>query len=238
MSSEASPIAQASPQAASLAPIASPPKIPSYYNAVSPGGINPNNTPVASGGIISHIIDKPRGDSQSSAVNTIADGAAVVGRWSAYSGAVGGVIIMIVLLIIGYTSLKDTHTASASMKITKVTGCGQQSTADGQGNVSVNYACTISVQFTTAAGKSYTAHGISVTSPSPLTTGSSITLRYNPSNPVDIKQEASPKTVGWAMIGIGVGVGVLSVGWAVVVSKSQGAAEASGAFEFMDAFHR
>lgn len=196
-----------------------------YYSTVPPGGIN------------THIV-RVRDDSQPSAVSSIADGAAVVGRWSAYSGAVVGVIIMIVLLIIGYTSLKDTHTASASMKITKVTGCDQQSTADGQGNVSVNYACTVSVQFTTAAGKSYTAHGISVTSPSPLTTGSSITLRYNPSNPVDIKQEASPKTVGWTMIGIGVGVGVLSVGWAVVVSKSKGAAEFGGAMTAVSALRR
>jgi len=144
---------------------------------------------------------------------------------------------MIVLLIIGYTSLKDTHTASASMEIIKVTGCNQQSTADGQGNVNVNYACTISVQFT-VAHKNYIAHGISVTSPSPPTTGSSITLRYNPSNPVDIKQEASPKTVGWTMIGIGIGVGVLSVGWAVVVSKSKGAAEFGGAMTAVSALHR
>lgn len=200
-------------------------EVPSYYQTLPSGPSYPQANVL----LPPYAVGYYPPPQHTSMGDTVANAAAVGGRWSAYTGAIFGVIIMIVLLIIGYTSLKDKHTASTPMTITNVTSCNQQSSSNGQGGTTINYTCTISVQFT-AGGKQYSSpQPITVTSDGPLASGSSITLRYDPNNPTDIIQESSPSTTGWSLIGVGVAVGVLSVGWAVVVSKSKSAAEFAGA---------
>jgi len=175
---------------------------------------------------------------ESSFGKTAASGLAAGGRVYSVIGAVVGVIIMIIMVIIGFTKLRDKHTASAPMTVTEVLACNGQSISDGQGNVSVNYVCSVLVTFT-IGGKTYTSpQPVSVTAAAPVAVGSLVTLRYDPNNPTDIAQEASPRSTGWMLIGGGVALGALSVGIAVMTFKSKGFAEFAGAAGLISAFRR
>jgi hypothetical protein len=162
--------------------------------------------------------------SESSFGKTAETGLAMGGRIYSVMGAVVGIIIMLIMVIIGFTKLRDKHTASAPMTVTSVTACSQRTTSDGQGNSTSDYVCGVAVSFT-IGGKTYASpQPINVSSPVPLVAGNVITLRYDPSNPTDITQEASPRTTGWMLIGGGVALGALSVGIAVLTFKSKGLA--------------
>lgn len=177
--------------------------------------------------------------SESSFGKTAATGLAVGGRVYSVIGAVVGVIIMVIMIIIGFTKLRDKHTESAPMTVTDVTACATNSSTDSQGNTTTNYVCSVSVSFVAANGKTYSSpQPISVTASVPVVKGSQITLRYDPNNPTDITQEASPRTTGWMLIGGGVALGALSVGVAVLTFKSKGFAEFEGAAGLLSAFRR
>jgi hypothetical protein len=167
-----------------------------------------------------------------------ANGLAVGGRIYTGFGAVIGVIIMVVMIIIGSTKLYDKHTASATMIITSVVDCAKQEVSTSQGQIAVTYSCSIQVSFT-ADGKAYSSLApINVMAPYPLSAGMTIVLRYDPNAPTDIVQESSPRAVGWMLIGGGAAIGVVSVGMAVLAFKSKGAAEFMGATSLIGAFRR
>ena len=183
-------------------------------------------------------IQQPAAAPQSKLGSEVYTGVAAFGRFQAVIGAIVGVIIAIILIIIGSMRLRDKHTASALMKITSVKQCTQQTQTDNQGNTSVNYACTIAVSFTASNGKTYSNPSVSVISTKPLSTGMAITLRYDPSSPSSIVQEASPKALGWGLIGGGILIGGLAIGAAVLSFKSKGFAAVEGTAGLIGAFRR
>ena len=145
-----------------------------------------------------------------------ANGLVAGGRFYSVVGAVVGVIVMLIMVIIGVSKLHDKRTASAPMTVTKVTTCSQQTVSDRNGNTSVNYVCGVLVSFT-AGGNAYTSpQTINVTVPTPLAAG-------------DVIQEVDPQALGWGLIGGGVFFGALSVGVAVWAFKSKGFAAFEGA---------
>jgi hypothetical protein len=154
-------------------------------------------------------------------------GVAVYGRFRAVVGAVIGVIIALLLIIIGFSKLRDKHTASASMTVTAVRACVAPPAGGGQGTATM-YACTVDVSFSTPDGKAFHAAGVKVTVPAQVIQGDVLVLRYDPANPSDVVQEVSPRTAGWAMIGGGALVGVTAVGIAVLSFKSKGFAAIEG----------
>lgn len=167
-----------------------------------------------------------------------ANGLAIGGRFYSVMGAVVGVIVMLIMVIIGVSRLHDKRTASALMTVTKVTACNQQTITDRNGYTSVNYLCSVLVKFT-VGGNVYTSpQSVNVTVPAPLANGDAIKLRYDPNNPTDIVQEVNPRALGWGLIGGGVFFGALSVGVAVMTFKSKGFAEFEGAAGLLSSFGR
>lgn len=153
----------------------------------------------------------------------VAEGLEASGRLFAVAGAVVGVIIMLILVLIGRVKLRDKRTASAQMTVVSATGC-QRQPPGGSG-----FVCTAVVAFTTPDGKHHTSAPIIVTGPSPVAVGSVVRLQYDPGNPADIAQDPSPKALGWGLIGVGLLVGVGSVATAAMAFKSKGVAAGVGA---------
>lgn len=149
------------------------------------------------------------------------------GRFYSVIGAIIGVIIMIIMIMIGYSKLKDKRTSVALMTVKSAT-CVQLPPT-GQGSTPGGYSCNVIVTFTTPDGNTYTPKNqIKVTSATPLAPGDTIPLRYDPKNPIDVAQEISPRTLGWGLIGGGILLGSLSVGAAVLSFKSRGFAAVEG----------
>lgn len=155
----------------------------------------------------------------------IYSGVATYGRFQAATGAIIGVIIAIVLVIIGASRLRDTHTATARMTVTAATCNPLPTQPNGQ---SSGYACVVAVSFTAADGRQYAAPQVSVTSQTPLAVGMAVALRYDPANPADVVQELPPRALGWGLIGGGAIVAVGAVGAAVLAFKSKGFAAVEG----------
>ena len=157
----------------------------------------------------------PYGKATPSGASLIAAGLQTGGRVLAVWRAIGGVIIMLVLVMIGSIILQDKHTASAPMTITSVLGCTQQ--PDG------SYSCVASVTFNTPDGKTYTPPQLRLTNqPTPLLVGAILNLGYNPKNPNDVNPGAPPpKAFGWLLIAGGVAVGGVAIGLAVLSFKSK-----------------
>jgi len=193
---------------------------PSYVLPVAPR-LRPNPQVV--------YVEAPPVASEASFGKMAVNGLAIGGRFYSVMGAVVGVIIMLIMVIIGFSKLHDKRTASALMTVTKVTACNQQTVTDRNGNTSVNYLCSVLVKFT-VGGNVYTSpQSVSVTVPAPLANGDAIKLRYDPNNPTDIVQEVNPRALGWGLIGGGVFFGALTVGIAVMTFKSKGFAAFEGA---------
>lgn len=202
---------------------------PSYVLPVAPR-LRPNPQVV--------YVEAPPVASEASFGKMAVNGLAIGGRFYSVMGAVVGVIIMLIMVIIGVSKLHDKRTASALMTVTKVTACNQQTVTDRNGNTSVNYLCSVLVKFT-VGGNVYTPpQSISVTAPAPLANGDAIKLRYDPNNPTDIVQEVNPRALGWGLIGGGVFFGALSVGVAVMTFKSKGFAAFEGAAGLLGSFGR
>lgn len=154
----------------------------------------------------------------------IYSGVAVYGRIRAVLGAVVGVIIMLTLIVIGTTRLRDPHTATAMMAVTAAT-C--YPVKDAHGNPA-GYSCDVSVRFLAADGRWYVAPHVTVASPTPLSPGKTVALRYDPANPASVVQEVSPRALGWALIGGGLLVGGGMTALAVLSFKSKGFAALEG----------
>jgi len=154
-------------------------------------------------------------------------------------GAVFGVVIMLVMIIIGVAALRDKHTASATMRVVSVASCGPAPPADGRGDAAAGYTCAVNVSFVAADGKTYNPpRAVTVAAPAPLAVGSAVSLRYDPGNPNDVVQEAPPKMTGWILIGGGVALGALTAGIAALTFKSKGFAEFEGAAGLLGALRR
>ena len=63
----------------------------------------------------------------------------------------------------------------------------------------------------------------------PVVVGTQITLRSDPKNPGKAIYEMSPRSVGWALIGVGALIGGITTGIAYAAHKSKGFAALSGA---------
>jgi hypothetical protein len=158
----------------------------------------------------------------------IYSGVATIGRVKAVVGAVIGLIVGAVLIIIGVNRLRDKHTAAASATVTKVHTCDENVQVDRDGGRSTSYECAVDITFR-APEKSRTVNmsNMAVSSQTPLVVGSRFTIRYNPSSPTSVAQEISPKPLGVALIVGGILViGVTSlVAFAAIKYKPYAAAE-------------
>ena len=156
---------------------------------------------------------------------------AIGGRVYATIGAVIGSLIALVLILIGVHELRDKHTASAPMTVVSVaqtTPITVSVTSNGTTQTTTKYASSVHVTFTAADGKKYTAVA-SVTMPAPVTVGEVITLRYIPADPANsVKQEPSPRALGWGLIVGGVVLAAVTVGAAVLTFKSRTFAQIEG----------
>jgi hypothetical protein len=161
-------------------------------------------------------------------------GVATFGRVQAVMGAVIGVIIALVLILIGAAKLRDPHTAAAAMTVTSSACDAQTDPTDG----SKSWLCTVDLQFT-YQGRIYNARQVRVVSASPLNAGATITARFNPRDPAGgVVQEPSPRALGWGLIGGGLAVGAIGVTMAVLAFKSKGFAAVEGSVGILSAFRR
>jgi hypothetical protein len=151
-------------------------------------------------------------------------GAAVFGRVYATIGAIIGVIIALILIIAGYSKLRDPRTSKVNGVVTKLTGCTPPSKQDS------DYECVGDVSYT-VAGKKYVLNGLKFSSATLPKVGGSVALQYDPKNPSNATHELPPRATGWGLIGGGVLVGALTVGIAAVTYKSKAFAAGYGAIE-------
>ena len=152
-------------------------------------------------------------------------GVATYGRIRATIGAIVGVLIALMLIIIGIVLLQNRHTAEALVTVTAVRSCGNSmSTSNGVPVVN----CSVSVAFTTDAGVAVTASGVNVSGTAAVAVGDTMYLRYDPKNPKDVRQTVSPRLAGWLCIGGGLLVGGGSVLNAYFTMKSKTYAAVDG----------
>ena len=152
-------------------------------------------------------------------------GSAVFGRVYATIGAVIGIIIAIILIFMGMKKLRDPHTATVTATATKVSECSKSA----QQNQAPTYSCEIVATYT--VGNKQYVESVSVSRATPVAQGSTITLRYNPQNPASVVYEMAPKVEGRALIGVGLLIGGITTGIAVLTFKSKGFAAGYGAVE-------
>lgn len=152
-------------------------------------------------------------------------GFATIGKINAVIGAIIGSIIMIILLVIGYFKYKDKHTSTALMTITDIISDFSITT---NGNTMFTYV--VNLAFTLPNGDDIYVSSVNYVTPqNKLSVKEKINMRYDPKNPTSVVQESSPKTTGLILIGIGLTVGALTIGTAVLAFKSQGFAAVTGA---------
>ena len=166
----------------------------------------------------------------------VGTGLADYGRFRAIEGLIIGLLIALILIIAGYIMTRDKETASALMTVTAVTSCepvtsiSQNQQMGGYGvtnTISTTYNCVVDVSFSSTKGI-IDAKNVSVVSKTPLTVGSVVSLRYNPNQPTTVSQEMNPEW-GYALAGLGVLIGLGSVGMTFWTYHSKNVAEVQGA---------
>jgi hypothetical protein len=131
-------------------------------------------------------------------------GAAVYGRIVTTIGAVIGLIIALILIVVGIEKLRDPRTARTTGSVTKVASCHKQ--APPQKGEPAMYACIVDVAYL-VGGTKYSLTNIATRTDKPLAVGSSISLQYNPKDPSDATSEAPPHLLGFGLILGGVAIG-------------------------------
>lgn len=172
------------------------------------------------------VVDKPDVTGGNGSLGSdVYTGTAVFGRVYATIGAVIGIIIAIILIFTGMKKLRDPHTGAATATVTNVDKC-----TSTQQNKITTYLCVIDASYV-VGGRQYLAKGISVSRGTPVAQGSMLTLRHNPKDPASVVYEMAPKVEGRALIGLGLLIGGITAGIAVLTYKSKGFAAGYGAVE-------
>ncbi len=164
------------------------------------------------------------------------DAMADYGRFRTTVGAVVGVIIALIFIVVGLLYAANPFRSVAKIAITKIRSCHRAPvTYDQNGQVVAEplYDCIVDVDYTTSRGKKVSVKSVPVTHPTPLYVGGELTLRYEPNNPQDVKQEANPDW-GYAIAGFGLLIGLLSVGLAEWSYENRTVAQVEGAIGIYD----
>lgn len=153
----------------------------------------------------------------SNGLNQAYEATSVVGKISTIIGTIFLNLILVIFLIIGIVLVrkKDNLTASTRGTVTdaKCSRDGKSTHCDGTIKYEVN-----GTKYTKQIGNG----GI-------INKGDVKTIRYDPSNPNEFStSSASPKTIGWIMIGVSVILLILSWVWAWFVLSYKLAAAATG----------
>ncbi len=144
-------------------------------------------------------------------------GAAVYGRFQATVGAILGVIIAVILILVGIVGLRNVHTKTVTAKVTAASCSG----AKGK------RTCQVTVTYV-AGGEPHTA---TLTLDQSASVGDAVSVSYNPANPKDVVARLPSHAADWGLIGLGVLVGGAGLAFAAATYKSKGFAAASGAFD-------
>jgi hypothetical protein len=168
-------------------------------------------------------------------------GLAAYGKFRSVVGAITGVIIAIIMVLIGFLMVNSPFKAAANMVVTKVVTCNRHvATSPGAHSAPsahVAYACVLDVHYKTAAGVAVSVANVPYSSGSPVVPGQVLRLRYEPKNPQDVMQTPSPK-MGWELIAGGCLIGALGVGTAWLSFRDRHFAEFEGAVGAMNMANR
>lgn len=152
---------------------------------------------------------------QESGADLAYTGLATYGLFRYFIGAIVTTIIGIILIIAGYMQLHTVSTISENATITSInnspTGfCMPVVVTQPNNNTSVNYTCTLALNFT-HSGKTYNT-SVSYRGPANHTIGQVIPV-YFTDNPNNVSLTGNTPAAGWIMIVIG--IGITGVSWAL-----------------------
>lgn len=167
---------------------------------------------------------------------SMSEGFSVFGKLSTYFGTFFATIICLVFLYFGYMLIgsTDVYTEKTDATIAKA-DCKFIQSADSRSPGSFN--CLLDLKYT-IAGKEYTQQ-ISTVSSSAYTAGSLVKIRYNPANPVDIKQDGlSNKAMGWIMVSVSVLVLAIVWIWTYYVATNPSFSSVVGGFNAINMLTR
>lgn len=129
---------------------------------------------------------------------SISEGFSVFGKLSTYFGTFFATIICLVFLYFGYSLITSTDVYKETIDATIIkTDCKFIQPTDSRSSGSFN--CLLDLKYS-IMDKEYTQQ-ISTTSSSVYVVGNLVKIKYNPSNPLDIKTDGlSNKASGWIMV--------------------------------------
>jgi hypothetical protein len=165
--------------------------------------------------------DSKRGGGLSEFGSSVYEETASVGRFVGLASLVIGLVLSTILIIVGVYLLVRKQKYSASVTARVLSAQCVSVVQGGQGQVQ----CLLDIEYERAAGEVYRASSVSVSSGTAYRQGSTIGVRYDPGNPMDVTTTGSPRMIGWICLGAGVLLGVGSgVTWYSVNYKPLAAA--------------
>jgi len=169
----------------------------------------------------------------SSVLSSAYSGAATIGEAKATISVVVGAVLVLGLIVSASFSImsKPTRTGEVQAEVINFT-CTETvfETQDGKKNTSQN--CVSNVSYTINNQK-YTSNVN--TSPHRFEKGAKITIKYDPSNPIDISYgETSMSTIGWILSGVAVCIAVCIAIYYYAVTRYKPLAAYEGASTSID----